>query len=76
MDKYTYFVIDIEETLTGLCYATTRRIHNATNLIGLMDGGSGYIVKSVNACDTKKDAERIAAVWNEDYTKQGRYKWA
>lgn len=76
MDKYTYFVIDIVEISTGLCYATTRRIHNATNLIGLMNGGSGYFVKSVNACDTKKAAEKIAAVWNEGYTKQGCYKWA
>lgn len=68
MEKYSYLVIDTEQG--GKCAAYVQRIANCNNLIGFLSVPG---VVSVNIADTKKDAEKIARFWNDEYKRQGRF---
>lgn len=76
MNSFTWYVIDCRNKTNNKCFAYTERIHHSNNLIGYFERnkpGSSYEVLSVNACDTKKQAEQIATCWNEGYKSRGLY---
>lgn len=68
MDKNTYIVVSIQED--GKNYAYVIKHHNSNNLISVLE------IKGIlhaNICDTKKEAYRIAELWNDGYKKNGAY---
>ena len=65
MEKNTFYVIEAENPTTGKTYARAEKIPNNYNLIGKFTAAAGFIVISVNACDTWKEAQKIADFWNE-----------
>lgn len=74
MDGYTWYVFSVKDT-EGKLYAFAERLPNSTNLTSIFYGIEDISV-TMNACDSKKAAEAIAADWNESYRKQGiANKW-
>ena len=70
MLKSKWYVFTFRDA-AGKFYASAHRLTNGNNLVD-------YAKKAVtmNACDSKKDAERIAAEWNKSYIKNGTAnKW-
>ena len=71
MSKNSYLVLVVEEC-GGFC-AIVEKWNNCNNLCGL---ASDSRVKSINICDSKKDAEQIAENWNKSYKANGAYAFA
>ena len=70
MNNYTWYVFQIKDDDGGM-YAFAERIHHSNDL-------THYAKQAVtmNACDTKREAEKIAADWNNCYIKNGTAnKW-
>lgn len=65
MDSNTFYIIEIKEISTGKTMAYVKTVNNKYNLIGLFDPAKNYQLLSVNACGTKKEAQKIADFWNE-----------
>ena len=69
MKGYTWYVFQIEDD--GGFYAYAERIHHSNNLKHYAE--RAY---TMNACATKREAEEIAADWNECARRNGRApKW-
>ena len=74
MNKCTYFVIEEKHTSTTklLYHARAEKIHNTNNLLYAIHPHSPNMeLVSVNACDTWKEAQDIAAYWNECFSNNG-----
>lgn len=67
MEKYTWYVLVIRAE-DGGNYAIAERIGHSNNLKGY---AADPRVISMNACDTKRDAEAIARYWCECYKRNG-----
>lgn len=67
--KSSWYVIGIK-TSDGKRCAYPLRIGNSSNLVGYAVHEN---VVSMNACDTKKEASRIADMWNQSAIEQGEY---
>lgn len=65
MKGKTYFVIEKEHTPTGKVCAYSETVSNCYNLFGYFQPGKDFRIISINATETKKEAERIAEAWNE-----------
>lgn len=72
MEKRTWYVIQHEKD--GKCWAVALFLLNYINLASIIRGCNCTII-SMNACDSKKEAERIATAWNYQYKQKGVYKW-
>ena len=64
MEKNSFFVIEIIENETGKTAARAQKVNNKYNLVGLFNPAKGFSLLSVNACDTWKEAEKIAHFLN------------
>ena len=68
MSKNTYFVISGERN--GKYYAYVEKVANCYNL-------KGYFVNpeiiTINVCDSKKEAEKIASAWNVTWSSEGKH---
>lgn len=70
MEKYTWYVFTIQDS-EGKFYSFCERIRNNNNLVDYAK--QAY---TMNACDSKKEAEETAVAWNEAYKKNGTAnKW-
>lgn len=76
MEKNTFYLIEIMDNNTGKCAAYVRAVRNNYNLVGLFTPAKGFTLVSVNACDTKKQAQEIADTWNQAYKDKGLYLYA
>lgn len=73
MSKYSYYVIEQQNTTTGKYYSYATKIQNCTNLICAFKPSIGFTIVSVNACDTFKEAKEIAEYWNQGAKENGKY---
>ena len=74
MNKYTYYVIvEKAKNPSRLLYnARAAKIHNSNNLLCVFTAQASNIeIISANACDTWKEAQKIAAYWNKCYIENG-----
>jgi len=70
MNRYTWYVFSIQDE-DGKFYAFAERISNSNNLVDYARQAT-----TMNACDSKKEAKKIAASWNETFIKNGTAnKW-
>lgn len=77
MNKFTWYVIEAIDKATGKSFSWAERVHNSSNLIGYFERVQReMIVLSVNACDSKKEAERTADCWNDCARDKGNYLFA
>lgn len=67
MEKYHYMVIT--ETVNGKKYSYVCRLIGRNNLLALIKDCPN--ISKVNICSTKKEAEKIAEMWNESYKANG-----
>ncbi len=67
MNRRTWYVFSAEDEAGGL-YAYAQGISNNNNLTFYAKGPR---VHTMNACDTKRDAEEIAEAWNRAYIQNG-----
>lgn len=65
MENNTFFVIEIQDNETGKTAARAEKVNNKYNLVGLFAPVRGFTLLSVNACDTWKEAQKIADFWNQ-----------
>lgn len=65
MENNTFFVIEIQDNETGKTAARAEKVNNKYNLVGLFTPARGFSLLSVNACDTWKEAQKIADFWNQ-----------
>ena len=65
--KYYYFVVGVEEK-TGLKWARVEKLTENHNIKCLFDYEN---IKSLNICNTKKQAETTADAWNAAYKEKG-----
>lgn len=65
MNKITHYVIEETNHTTGESIAYHKAVRNNNNLVGMFTPHAGYTLLSVNACDTKEEAVRIAEAWSE-----------
>ena len=72
MNKNTFYVIE-EENEEGKSLAHAEKVPNCYNLLGSFQPYKGFKIISINACDTWKEAEKIAHIWNEAAKKKGKY---
>ena len=63
MEKTTWYVFQMKDE-AGNFYAYAAGIRNCNDLTGFAKEAF-----SMNACDSKKDAQRIAQAWNDQYVK-------
>ena len=63
--KNSFYVIEEKHTETGKTYAHAVTVNNAYNLLNYFKPCKGFYIISINAADTKKQAEEIADFWNE-----------
>lgn len=75
MNKNTYFVIE-EKHKSGKVFSHAEKIANAYNLIFAIKPMKDCELISVNACDTWKEAQEVAAFWNEGARNRGQYLFA
>lgn len=75
MNKYTWYVIQQKDSNEKMC-AFAKRIHNSNNLLGFF-GIDAYLenIYSVNACDSKKEAQQVARAWNDAARRNGCYMY-
>lgn len=76
MNKNSYLIIEIMDKSTGKTAASVRKWHHSNNLTVLFKNTGGYEILSVNIADSKKEAESIAAYWNEAYISNNKYLYA
>jgi len=81
MEKYTYFVLTEKEEATGKFYSWAEKVHNHYNLLGYFTptrypGKGAFVITTINVCDTWKEAQHIADIWNESYRNNGTYAFA
>lgn len=70
MNSYTWYVFQVLDE-EGKFYAFAERIRNNQNLVDYAKQAH-----TMNACDTKREAEEIARFWNEQHIKAGSAnKW-
>lgn len=70
LDNNIFVVYTRERKECGL-YAIAEKIHANNNLVGYVQG-----CKTFNVCKTWKEAEKIAAQWNQDFLENGsQWKW-
>ena len=67
MKKYFYYAATREQN--GKNYAFVIKASNGDNLVSLFSRYGENL--AVNACATKKDADKLANFWNECYKKNG-----
>ena len=65
MENNTFFVIEIQDNNTGKTAARAEKVNNKYNLLDLRLSARGFSLLSVNACDTWKEAQKIADFWNQ-----------
>ena len=73
MNKNTYFVIEQQEIETGRTIAHAETVSNCYNLLDYFKPFHGCKIISINACDTKKESEKIAEFWNDCARKNNNY---
>jgi hypothetical protein len=71
--KNSFYVIEERHTKTGKTYAHAETINNAYNLVYKFKPRPNFEIVSINAADTKKQAEEIADFWNEGAKTRGKY---
>lgn len=71
MQKYTWYVIQRRDSNGDRC-AFAYRLRNNNNLVGIATSDDVY---SMNACDSKKEAQQIATHWNNCYKNNGTYMY-
>lgn len=69
--KNFYYAISIEENGKFLAFAET--LNNWNNLLVLFERYKN--AKNITACSTRKDAEQLAILWNEDYIKNDTHMY-
>ena len=69
LSGYGFYVIEYEELIDGepKYWATAQKIHRSYNLVGY----GGRKVRSINNCNTFKEAKEIARAWNEAFKSNG-----
>lgn len=70
MNKKSYYVFVIK-TDEGKRYAYAETIQNCNNIFWMFQNTKS--LESVNACDTRRDADEIARYWNETYKNNGTF---
>ena len=73
MGKKTFYVIEERSPETGKTIAHAEKVCNCFNLLGYFTPRKGLEIVSINACDTWKEAEKIAAFWNQCAREKGFY---
>lgn len=68
--KNYWFVMSFRNR-EGKLYAAASPFSHGTNLAWEFDRVAGCV--TANICETKKQAETIARLWNEAYKKNGTY---
>ena len=78
MEKNTFFVIEQKEKTTGKYFSIALKVHNSNNLLSYFSRYTykGFEIISINACDSWKQAQEIAAFWNDGARKNGLYAMA
>lgn len=72
MKKYTWYVFTVKDD-EGKLYSWAERIPHCYDLLHYATREGIY---TMNACDSKRQAEEIAKDWNETYIKNGTAnKW-
>lgn len=69
MKRY-WFVLSYK-TPDGKLYASASPFSTRDNLAWQFDPAAGMV--TANICESKKQAEAIAAMWNEAYKRNGTY---
>ena len=70
MEKYTHYVIAVEDIATSNRWAYAERVHNASNLLCAFKQPEGIKILHINACDSRKESLKVAEDWNDCYKKQ------
>ena len=70
MNKKTFYVMVIKNEY-GKRYAYADAIQNSNDLLSMFQSIKN--LETVNACDTRHDADEIAHYWNETYKVNGTY---
>ena len=73
MKKNSFYVIEEKDEKTGKTYAHAETVPNNYNLVGKFAVPKGHVLLSVNACDTKKEANDIADFWNKQAREKNNY---
>lgn len=68
------FYVFTSETEEGKFYSWADAIQRRENLLSIFAGRPS--LKTVNACQTRKEADELARFWNECYKKNGTYAFA
>lgn len=68
--KNYWFVMSFRNR-EGKLYAAASPFNHGYNLVYQFDPAAGCV--TANICETKKQAETIAQLWNEAYKKNGTY---
>lgn len=68
--SYTWYVVSVKDT-EGKLYAFADRLSNNCNLVGIAKDA-----ETMNACESKREAEEIAESWNQSFIRNGTAnKW-
>lgn len=70
--KQFWFVLTMKAP-DGKLYAAASPFSTSKNLAWEFDPAAGMV--TANICETKKQAEAIAAMWNEAYKRNGTYAY-
>lgn len=74
LEKNTFYALQERNKTTGKLYAYMQKVSNYTNLLyAFKNCTSGCELISVNACDTKKQAQELVEFWNQCAKDNGRY---
>ena len=65
------FYLAVQEEHTGKYFAFVIRYYNCNNLLATLEQYPN--LKTVNICESKKQAEELATRWNEGYKANGTY---
>lgn len=66
MEGNIFYVATLNDAKFGMI-AYSGKIHASNNLVGVVNN---YI--TFNICKTKKEADKIAKIWNDDFKKNGK----
>lgn len=72
MEKYSYYVIEQRDIKTGKTIATALRVNNLLYYFKKYTYSNMELI-SINACDTWKEAQKIADFRNECARNNGNY---
>lgn len=73
MDNNTFFTIEYQNSENGATFAAAEKVPNCYNLLHHFTAPKGFIILSINACDTWKKAQEIAGAWNEAARAKNNY---